>query len=333
MSQNIRKNSNPNTVEQALLSPEIIGVKTVPTDSLKANPHNPRMLFDKEPLRTLEASIAKVGILVPLTVYWNNKQKRFVILDGQRRWICAQNINLENVPVNQVAEPNLVQNIVTMFQIHQNREDWELMPTALTLEVLIKELQEKDEKKLALHTGLALATVARCKKLLSFPKKFQDLMLDPDPDKRVKADFFIEIHTIVNDRLVVKMDWFSKDEFTWRMLEKYDARLGLKSVTDFRLMKQHINNARKANEESVITEKLQEFTNDDKLSLDHLIIESADVSDNARKLVKAFNKLEISIQEIDVEALYGEEEMWIVLERIMKLIRHKLEQAGRRVKG
>src|SRR5205085_2753899 len=85
------------------------------------------------------------------------------------------------VPVNEVAEPTLVQNIVTMFQIHKLRKDWELMPTAIKLELLMRELGERKEKRLAELTGLDEAVVVRCKKLLSYNKKYQDMMLDADP--------------------------------------------------------------------------------------------------------------------------------------------------------
>jgi len=40
--------------------------------------------------------------------------------------MCAQEVGLTKIPVNEVAEPSLVQNIVTMFQIHKLRKDWEL---------------------------------------------------------------------------------------------------------------------------------------------------------------------------------------------------------------
>src|ERR1700686_5786614 len=105
--------------DPATNAPETVGVKTIQTRQLHANPHNPRMLFDKAPLDTLRRSIEKVGILVPLTVYWSKSQRNWVILDGQRRWMCAQDLGLKTVPANQVAEPSLVQNIVTMFQIHK----------------------------------------------------------------------------------------------------------------------------------------------------------------------------------------------------------------------
>ena len=151
--------------------PRAIGVKTVATSKLKPNPHNPRLLFDREPLDVLMRSIEKVGILVPLTVYRAKGDTEYTILDGQRRWISAQSIDLAKVPVNEVEEPTVAQNIVTMFQIHKLRKDWELMPTALKLGVLMEALKEKKDRALALHTGLDVAVVQRCKKLLWYPKK------------------------------------------------------------------------------------------------------------------------------------------------------------------
>ena len=141
-----------------------IGVKTLRTDDLHANPHNPRMLFDRADLHVLQESIKRVGILVPLTVYRERAIRKHFILDGQRRWMCAQAVGLQTVPVNEVSEPTLVQNIVTMFQIHKLRKDWELMPTALKLELLMQELQDKNERRLAALTGLDEAVVVRCKK-------------------------------------------------------------------------------------------------------------------------------------------------------------------------
>ena len=231
-----------------------IGVKQLPTKSLKPNPHNPRLLFDRADMDILRSSIERVGILVPLTVYRESRSGVYRILDGQRRWICAQEAGLTEIPVNEVSEPSLVQNIVTMFQIHKLRKDWELMPTALKLELLMRELKEKGEKRLAALTGLDEAVVVRCKKLLSYPKKYQDMMLDPDPENRAKADFFIELYVVVTDRNVIKFDWFSRNRFTDAMLKKADAK-ALHSVTEFRIVKQHINNAAKAKKLPVISNR------------------------------------------------------------------------------
>jgi ParB family chromosome partitioning protein len=306
-----------------------IGVRSLPTDKLRANPHNPRTLFDREDLHVLRESIKRVGILVPLTVYKEETTGNFVILDGQRRWMCAQEVGLKTIPVNEVAEPTLVQNIVTMFQIHKLRKDWELMPTALKLELLMRELDETIERRLAELTGLDEAVVVRCKKLLSYRKSYQDLMLDADPDKRVKADFFIELYPVRNDRAVKKFTWFKKDKFTDDMLKKVEAK-GIKAVTDFRIVKQHINNAVKVNKTALISKRLQEFAAQPALTPDHLSIESAKVAAEAKKVLKSAENLYAQINEIDVDEFYGEEAMWSRLESLAHLINEKLRTLGRR---
>jgi ParB/RepB/Spo0J family partition protein len=306
-----------------------IGVKSLPTKKLKPNPHNPRMLFDRADLDVLRESIARVGILVPLTVYQEKNTGDYVILDGQRRWICAQDVAVTTIPVNEVAEPTLVQNIVTMFQIHKLRKDWELMPTALKLELLMRELKEKKERRLAELTGLDEAVVVRCKKLLSHSKRYQDMMLDADPTKRVKADFFIELYAVRNDRAVRKFAWFNKEKFTGDMLKKVEQK-GIKSVTDFRIVKQHINNAVKANKINTISKRLQEFAAQPSLTPDHLNIESAKVVAEAKKILKSVESLYAQINSIDIDNFYGEEAMWARLESLAQLIREKLRSLGRR---
>src|SRR5258708_12741740 len=100
------------------------------------------MLFDPTPMNNLKENIRKVGILVPLTVYEKVKSPgKYVILDGQRRWICAQKVGLTKIPVNVVAEPSPFQNIVTMFQIHKFRANWALMPPPPKVKVLMYETQ------------------------------------------------------------------------------------------------------------------------------------------------------------------------------------------------
>jgi len=320
------------TQRRVTLAPAKIGVKSVKTGDLHPNPHNPRLLFDRAPLKVLKDSIAKVGILVPLTVYWSDGQQQYVILDGQRRWMCAQEVGLKDVPVNVVAEPTLIQNIVTMFQIHKLREDWELMPTALKLEVLMGELQERNDKRLAELTGLDEAVVSRCKKLLSYPKADQDLMLDLDPDKRVKADFFIELYAVRNDREVNKMPWFDREMFTSRMLEKYKSRRGIKAVTDFRLMKQHLANAAKAKLKGSISKKLKEFTFDDALDLSHLEISAASARAEANRITTAADKLRSTLADIRVEEYLGEEAMWVSLRKLSTTIGRKFSEAERRAR-
>ena len=177
-------------------------VEQIPIKNIEPNPYNPRRLFDDEPMRILEESIEKLGILVPVTVYPKSsktnvdfKHDKFVLLDGERRWRCAIELNYTELPAVIVEQPDETQNILTMFHIHNVREGWQLMPTAIKLESLMKELRETNERKLAELTKLSIGQVRRCKILLTLPKKFQNMMLAP-PSERMKTDLFTEMQRL-----------------------------------------------------------------------------------------------------------------------------------------
>jgi ParB family transcriptional regulator, chromosome partitioning protein len=308
-----------------------IGVRNVATDELHPNPHNPRYLFDPKPMKILEESIKKVGILVPLTVYRREKDHKYVILDGQRRWMCAQELGILRVPVNEVGEPDAVQNIVMMFTIHKLRKDWELMPTALKLEVLMQELRTRSERKLGVLTGLDETTVGRCKKLLSFPRRYQDLMLRAEPKDRVRADFFIELYAILSDRFVASRPWFSRNAFTASMLAKYQAGV-IKSVIHFRHLKQLIASAVAASRGPEMDRKLQAFVRNRELKIEAVALSGVG-STRAATVVRLARSLSSSLNQLDVELAYGDERMWSELQDLLELIQTRIEQAQRRLKS
>ena len=325
----MREEDHPDSAQPAPITPP--RPQTAQTQSLRPNPHNPRVLFDEEPLQTLEASIRKVGVLVPLTVYKATGSKKYTILDGQRRWICAQKIGLEEVPINVVTEPSLAQNIVTMFQIHKLRKDWELMPTALKLGVLMDELQERSDVALSDLTGLDSAVVTRCKKLLSFEESYQNMMLDADPKRRLAADLFIEMYPIVTDRTVRTAQWYNRSTIIDAFIRKYLKKLsGFKAVTDFRKIKAALTNARKADAESEILRRLQSLIEDDTVLISDLEIESVRVHREAETLSRTVRRLSGEIGQLDPDSFAAEEDLWIALEELLVGIRNKLSAAERR---
>jgi len=140
------------------------------------------------------------------------------------------------VPVNIVDPPTPAANMLYMFHVHNLREQWELMPTALSLRILMDELKVSDDAKLAELTELSEPNVKRCKILLSFLKKYQQMMLDPDPEHRLKANLFIEMHPVLNlyDELGSRVRQNkTRDELTELFISKYRAGL-IPSVIHFR---------------------------------------------------------------------------------------------------
>jgi len=218
-----------------------------------------------------------------------------------------------------------------MFQIHKLRKDWELMPTALKLNVLMIELNERGDSQLADLTGLDTAVVTRCKKLLWYPKKYQEMMLYVDPEDRVKADFFIELYTILTDRVVTRASWFDRDKLIEVFLKKYQNRLsGFKAITDFRKIKAYIAIARAANREEEILSLLERFINDDNMQISDLEIDTARIHKQASKLSRTIFNLEQELDGLDVEEFIGEEDLWKQLENLLQVLKSKLTQADRR---
>jgi hypothetical protein len=214
-------------------------------DEIKPNLHNPRQLFDPAQLLELKKNIAEHGVLVPITVYQVKGQVKFSILDGERRYRCVLELNKEGhlgkdkkaltLPANVVEPPTRVAGLLYMFSIHNFREAWELMPTALSLKIVMEELGETDSKALSKLTGLSEPQIERCKKLLNFPERFQKLSLDPDPTTRIPSNFWIEALPVIDLALetVPTIKSLGRDPATDKLVEKYRAKK-IKSVIHFR---------------------------------------------------------------------------------------------------
>lgn len=152
-------------------------VRLVDPRSIDRNPENPRIIFRQEELDALAKSIAKQGILVPLTVF-DAGEGRLTILDGERRWRCSHKLGLSAVPVIVQPKPDLLTNIMMMFAIHKARSDWDPLPTALKLQKLEQVLERREgrpptESELAAAASLDRGEVRRYRRILSLPQEFQ----------------------------------------------------------------------------------------------------------------------------------------------------------------
>ena len=212
---------------------------------IKASAHNPRLLFDPDGLAELKTNIGQHGVLVPITVYQTKGQKTYSILDGERRYRCVADLTNEGrfgpdgkplrLPANIVEPPTKVAALLYMFSIHNIRESWELMPTALGLHSVMAELGEADNKVLGKLTGLSEPQIERCKTLLEFPEKFQNMSLDADPKTRIPSNFWIEAKPVI-DLALEKLPIIAKLGFvaaTDKLVEKYRAKK-IRSVIHFR---------------------------------------------------------------------------------------------------
>jgi hypothetical protein len=109
------------------------------------------------------------------------------------------------------------------------------MPTALSLRIVMEDLGTEDNKALQKLTGLSDSQIERCKKLLRFPEKFQELSLDPDPKTRIPSNFWIEALPVIDLALGTsdKIRAIGRDRATEKLVEKYREKK-IKSVIHFR---------------------------------------------------------------------------------------------------
>jgi len=234
-------------------------------DQVKPNPNNPRRLFDPGPLKELRDSIQTHGVLVPITVYKLPGQDKYAIVDGERRYRCCLGLSKEGIniqiPANMVEAPNKIASLIYMFNIHAFREEWELMPTALSVQEVINELGIEDTTELYEITGLSVSQIGKCKKILSFPKKFQDLSLQPNPSERIPSNFWVELYPVLENANNLIPDLYldlGRDGITERMVGKYRDKKVV-SVIHFRRILEAIEIATDEGNIQAVADRLREF--------------------------------------------------------------------------
>lgn len=315
-------------------STKIAKVTKILITHIQQNPHNPRRLFDEVPLTVLKESISKLGILVPITVYPKKVGKSdpikddFVILDGERRWRCCSSLNMRKIPAIIIEQPTETENILVMFHIHNLREGWQLMPTALKLEVLMKQLGIKSEIKLKIITKLSVGQIRRCKILLSYPRKFQNLMLAP-PTTRLKTDFFIELDRIRKPALKEKFPpWIQRGDSKCIqiILGKYLRKI-IPAVTDFRKLTEIYRGSIRVKRVRQFYRAFDKFLENEDGTIDSIVVPGAHFEKETKEAIRSTSRLVSQLQILEKDAIASNEELIISLKLLMLLIRTKLTDA------
>jgi ParB family chromosome partitioning protein len=306
-------------------------VLEIAVNEIGPNPHNPRRLFDEEPMKVLKESVEKLGMLVPVTLYkapagHTPKSQRYILLDGERRWRCANELLMSKIPAIVVDRPDETQNMLTMFHIHNVREGWQLMPTALQLNVLMVRLQEANERKLAELTKLSISQIRRCKILLSYPKRFQNMMLAPTSE-RMKADLFIELDRIRRPALEDKFEpWIKHGDAisVAASLHKYESKV-IVNVTDFRRLAEIYRAANAHGKQRRLVSEFNRFLDRPEMTIEQIDIPGASFAQEAKAIHTSAKRLVAQLGAANIEAIASDRELVRTLNRLRKLLHEKLE--------
>lgn len=218
-------------------------VRDISPDQIARNEDNPRLIFRPDELATLALSIKRYGIQVPLTVF--QEGRKFVLIDGERRWRCALKLNLDSVPALVQPKPSELDNLLLMFNIHALREQWDYLTIANKLPKVIKlfksqNSREPNEVELSEATGLARGQIRRCRLLLDLPSRYREMLLKelelPKQKQKLSEDLFIEMEralkTVARRLPAVLPDL---NEARDALIRKYRAGV-IHNVVDFRMI-------------------------------------------------------------------------------------------------
>ena len=249
--------------EIKLEKPKSVALKYLKYTEIVRNKENPRLEFD---LADLKNSIKEIGIIVPLIGYYDEDERKYVLLDGERRWRCVELLKKEgfdvDIPINIISKPTRLQNILEMFNIHNVRKDWGSMEIAWKLKDVMEETGIESERELARLTSLSAGEVRKSKILLSFDSKYQNLVHKGPKKGGVKSDFLIELKRPLNllAKSSKKFDKSISNKLIDLSIDKYNESK-IKNITDFRMLGKIIKNT--VNDDKDVTNFIKDYQRSD----------------------------------------------------------------------
>lgn len=303
----------------------------IKVSDISANPFNPRLIFDPDDLNELKKSISKVGILVPVTVYRNKKnfpKTPYILLDGERRWRCSQELGIDEIPANIIDEPSDdTQNILYMFNIHHFRKEWALFPTALKLEVVMDKIGSDQESVLSDFTGVSRSMIRRCKTLLWYPHKYRDTLLEKGG--KISTDFFIELFPIAY-RLGSEKEYYyptGTEMFVDKMMTKFLAQRTFYDVKELREIRKAMGFYDNTGQFSDFISKINSFINQEEIGLEIFTTPDIENERNRKNVLKYISYLNSALDNINPDLIsdYYFVEQMKQLERSIKRILENIE--------
>ncbi|MFB6319279.1 ParB/RepB/Spo0J family partition protein [Saccharicrinis sp. FJH54] len=136
---------------------------------IEANPYQPRTVFEEQALEELAESIAKIGVISPVTL--RKQGDKYQIIAGERRFRASKKAGLEKIPAyirkagdDSMLEMALVENI--------QREDLDAIEIALSYQRLMDEF-DLTQDVVSKRVGKKRATIANYLRLLKLPAEIQ----------------------------------------------------------------------------------------------------------------------------------------------------------------
>jgi ParB family chromosome partitioning protein len=150
------------------------GIREIPIDRIRPNPHQPRKHFDAEGLGELQASIAEHGVLVPILV--RERGDSYELIAGERRWRACAGLQRPNIPAivrrsddRESLEVAIVENL--------QREDLNALEEAAGIADLI-ETHRYTQEQVATRLGKSRSSVTNALRILTLSEPIKALIAE-----------------------------------------------------------------------------------------------------------------------------------------------------------
>ncbi len=150
-------------------SQQLLSVREIPLSLIDVNPFQPRETFDEEELRNLSDSIAKIGIIQPITLRATGE--RYQIISGERRFRASRMAGLTTIPayIREADEQGMIEMALVE---NLQRSDLNAIEVALSFQRLLDECHIPQEE-LAPRVGKNRSTISNYMRLLKLPAEVQ----------------------------------------------------------------------------------------------------------------------------------------------------------------
>jgi ParB family chromosome partitioning protein len=318
-------------------------IEKIPVDKIDFNPYNPRKKFGQEEEDDLVESINSRGVLVPIIVYEKLKEgeKRYVLLEGQRRVQACRKLGREEIPAHIISEePSLLENLSIMFHIHNIHEDWTDVAIMNSMEKIIQELKmdrnnlsREDIKILKKWTSLSDYKIKKYRDLLKYPdpvlKRFQESESKETPE--VDLDILLELRKPLNQMCRILPDLYKdypEEKVVDIFVEKKKNNM-FSTNKEIRDISKIISNAKSGKIRLKLAEdKLRKFFEDPNVSISQIYSETAEPFEQKKRIIKLVSKLKTEIGNLDFVKLTRNEQRALKneLKGLIQTIKNKMSE-------
>lgn len=145
-------------------------LRDLPLADISPNPYQPRVVFDEAGLAELADSIARQGVLQPVTVRQNPKGG-YELISGERRWRASKLAGRDAIPAL-IRNADRAESLELALVENLQRKNLNPMESALAYQRLITEFHLTQEQ-VAARVGKERSSVANIVRLINLPAPVQ----------------------------------------------------------------------------------------------------------------------------------------------------------------